>query len=300
MSAWWVDVAALASALVFLLSLVLLGMPHGALDHYVYFRSRGKRMSAGPLLGFMIVYLLVAGVMVALWWVAPLVCAFLLLGLTWYHWGEGEILSERARGHSPGLAFGVWRGALPMLAPYLLYPGTYAGVLLGAVRVVDPGVPADALNWLQSPGLRAGTAVLLLTLGAIAWSGYRPAGRETRRRWAGEDLALLTLLVALPPLAGIGLYFIFWHARRHIHVLATYLGPPLQSPGGGIAWGSFYWRAAPFTLGGVAVVAGIALFGWSGEDGVTRLVGAYLIALWGLTWPHAVVCHEIYRVFRKS
>jgi Brp/Blh family beta-carotene 15,15'-monooxygenase len=282
---------------VFLASLVLLGMPHGALDHLVWFKGSGRRFGIAALLCFCGVYLSIGIVAVGLWWLAPVWCAGGLILLTWFHWGDGDRMHEAAGEGLAGWLFLAWRGSLPMLVPLLLHPHDYAAVLHGAVLVVDPAAPGlGLLDVVVGAEFRSGVAGVLLVLGGVYW--WR-AGRfqSAARRLALEDLLLIGGFLVLPPLVSIGLYFMLWHSWRHIQLLALALGQPVARVGGGVNWSSFYLRAAPFTLAGISFVVGLALLAGPRLGDVNLLVGVYLIVLWGLTWPHAILCHRMRGLF---
>lgn len=282
---------------VFLASLVLLGMPHGALDHLVWFKGTGRRFGIAALLCFCGVYVSIVILAIGIWCFAPFWSAVGLILLTWFHWGDGDRMYEQAGGGGKGWLFLAWRGSLPMLVPLLNHPGDYVDVLQGAIRVIDPSAAGlGLLDIAGDPMFRFGVAVLLMVLGGVFWWCVGRF-RQGARRLVLEDLLLIGGFLLLPPLASIGLYFIFWHSWRHIHLLATALGRPVAQEGGGVNWTSFYLRATPFTLAGIGFVVGLALFAGPRLGDVNLLVGVYLIVLWGLTWPHAVLCHRMSRLF---
>ncbi|MEM6337239.1 MAG: Brp/Blh family beta-carotene 15,15'-dioxygenase, partial [Bacteroidota bacterium] len=73
------------------LSLVLFGMPHGALDHMVPLWMDRRRPRVGWLLGFGLAYLAVSGLYLGLWLVVPVLSAGSFIALTLYHWGQGDL-----------------------------------------------------------------------------------------------------------------------------------------------------------------------------------------------------------------
>lgn len=278
---------------IFLFSFLCLGMPHGAVDHYVWFRLRGQKIRALGLMGFVAIYLIIAGIAFGFFLKLPVVCALGLLALTWAHWGEADWLYERWRGVRTSVWFAVWRGSLPMLAPFVFHAESYREVLEATVRVMDPAGADEVFVWVSYPVVAQGVAVLLGVLACANWLSLRGTGGVPFGRFLWEDTLLLAGLLFLPPLAGIGLYFMFWHSLRHIRLIGQLLGPPMLRSRKQIDWVVFYKMAAPFTLGGALLLAFIYFFKVSEGEHPSLIVGAYLVLIWSLTWPHAVLCNQI-------
>ncbi len=277
---------------VFLSSLLLLGMPHGAVDHHIFFRLIRRKATIPGLIGFIVAYLSVAALMLGVWWASPIAAAWALILLTWYHWGEGDLHYEHLRGHTPDWPFALWRGSLPMLVPALAAPEEYARVLDGAIRVFQPDVSDQATIWISTEPVKVLLIICVVILGVISWWCLGRSDRTCGPKWryAVEDAALLAGFALLHPLLSIGLYFMFWHSIRHILVAADALelGRDALRPA---FWRRFYRLAFPFTLGGILFLVLLHLLVLTETSGPYLLVGCYLILLWALTWPHALICH---------
>jgi Brp/Blh family beta-carotene 15,15'-monooxygenase len=284
MSEWWV-------AGPFLLSLVLLGMPHGAIDHLLFFRARRQRMGLVALGIFVAAYLGLAVLMAGIWLLWPVFCCFALLGLTWFHWGEGDHFYEQMRGGGGGALFGGVRGAFPMLLPLIFHPEAYVLVMMGAVAMSGAVIPEGWLTMLVSRDFRL--VLLLSFVLAVLGERWRSRGCPGWTRQSMEHILLGVLFLVLPPLLSIGIYFMFWHSLRHIRMMGNRLGSPLMEAGR-LDWGVFYRWAAPFTVGGIAFVVAWWMGQGGGQGGIPALVGSYLVILWALTWPHALVTHAIF------
>ncbi len=118
-----------------LLSIVLFGLPHGAVDHLIPVRlaETPLRRSLG-LVG--LGYLVLGGLYLILWLVAPLTAAMSFLAVTWFHWGQGDVHALLAFVEAPHLDSRprrvgtlLVRGGLPMLVPLIGFPGRYQTVL---------------------------------------------------------------------------------------------------------------------------------------------------------------------------
>lgn len=283
-------------------SVVVLGLPHGAVDHLVLPRARGDPITARSLAFVGLLYLVVGAAYAALWLLAPAPAFVLFILVTLVHWGQGDVyalvgfygashLDSRA-GRLLALAV---RGALPMLVPLLAFPAQYAFVAETIVGAFDPDAAA-ALEPAFSPSVRAAVAIGLG--GAIALSlslGYVRAGADGRGPWAidlVETIGLVGYFAIVPPVLAIGLYFCFWHSLRHVlraMLLDPVAGEALERCAVGAALRRFFREAAPLTAGGAIVLVAIWLSVPRTPTTVPDAIGVYLVTIAVLTLPHVVV-----------
>ena len=286
----------------FVLSLVLLGLPHGALDHLVLLRLRGHPLRSGPLLRVLVLYLALSAAYLGVWLVAPAAAFVFFIALTWFHWGQGDLhallVLLRAE-HLPARwqrALAVFvRGGLPMLVPLLAFPDVYADVAGLLVARVD----ADALGqigWAFGAPFRAGAGIAYgVAVAVYLIAGFRQAGPDGRRAWwidAGETLGLAAYFALVHPILAVGLYFCFWHATRHIARLMLHerrLPEALAAQRLGTAWRRFALYALPATAGALLILGGLYLLVPTPPQTVGDFVGLYLILIAALTLPHVVV-----------
>ena len=279
-----------------LASLLIFGLPHGAVDHNVPARLGAPSVRNPLLIGY--VALTAAGLV--LWWIAPAAALALFLAAAAVHWGLGDLwfalnVSGRARfGRRWRLvAFVAARGLVPVLLPLLIYASAAAegtGAILGAVGAGDAGwAPAGA--WRLAGLLLVGGAV-----GAAIGASVLDHRASENPRGGRIDIAELVLLVltmlVVPPVFAVGVYFIAWHAPRHVARLMT--SDPAQAeliaagrlPAALLAW---YREAAPLTVVSLAGLALLAALVWRvpAEAGTVTGIGLAFIA--ALTLPHALV-----------
>jgi hypothetical protein len=198
----------------FAVSVPVLGLPHGAVDELVpyWMGELDLYRSVGAV--FALYFPLMAAYVLS--WVAfPVPSLVFFLGLTVYHWGQGDLFHLLDRGAShlrnrseKALAL-VVRGSVPVLAPMLFFPDRYAeaaGFVAGSA----------GLSSLPSLGyVYAGMAALGLTLFYAAYllvvkdwnAGLRLDLSELGVLWLGFAL--------VPPVLSVGVYYIVWHSLRH-------------------------------------------------------------------------------------
>jgi Brp/Blh family beta-carotene 15,15'-monooxygenase len=179
---------------------LLVGLPHGALDHLLH----PDRDSTRGQVGFHLGYLVVCGVLALGWFVAPTAAFLLFVATSALHFGQSDLL------HAPGAGRSfvaiASRGALLVVAPLFAQPDVSAALasLTGAAPAALP-IPDGGLA----------TAVplfLVLHLAALWFSAATP----TRFfELAIDAFALAILLTGAGVTLGLALYFVVWHTPDH-------------------------------------------------------------------------------------
>lgn len=261
---------AAAGEWLFLSSIVLLGLPHGAVDHVVMAKLARAQLFSRRTALLVLGYLSLVGLVLALWQAAPLGVFVLFIAITWFHWGQGDAWFV---GESVGT--GAWwqeivvRGALPMVVPMVAFPGSYAAV--AEQFIAAAGADVGALGPVLSS---ARWWVLAFVAPWFLWLASRYVrGRRWRRL---GDVGFLALYFAVvPPLAAIALYFCFWHSGRHLVRLGWWTDRGVLGA---------LRLAVPLTLVSLAMLAGLYLL-LPTDD----LFAVYLALIAALTVPHVVV-----------
>ncbi len=287
-----------------LLSTVIFGIPHGALDHLVPLRL-GWNWSRRPglLLLYVGAYALLAALALGLWWLAPTLTFWGFLLMSLLHWGQGDLHyleTDQGRRRS-----GPWsapltllaRGSLPILVPLLAFPDWY-GRLASGVRL------AFGLDGLTGP-LLSGVWITGLTwaLGAVLLAYALDILRSSRRPVLelAETALLLVFFVLVPAPLAIGTYFTLWHAWRHLGRLLS-----LQPGAYGTAASSAAPTSAdtrpsrpstlrlavdlvPITLVALGLLAGLYLWAAPHVQNVETFAALYLALIAALTVPHALL-----------
>lgn len=271
--------AGLDSRWIFLASILVFGLAHGACDVWLPGWVRKRTIGWGVLSIFCLAYLGLAGGVLLLWRVLPGGALAGFLVLTAWHWGSADAMltgSGSWRFHL--LAWG--RGLMVLAAPGAFHPQAAFQVL---------GTLCPAFTVLSSGRLHAVTVAVLI-VGVSTQGMIWPQGAEDRRLIGHhlETLFLLGLFAALAPLTATALYFVWFHAWRHILRLCRW-----QSPGVSDLWlclGRFHLAALPCILGAVGLLWWVARR-WPGD-----LLRAYLILLSAVTLPHALLVWWLDRV----
>ena len=242
--------------------IILLGVPHGALDVEIGRTLLRHRVGRAWFPLFAAPYLALVAVVLIAWRLAPEPTLAAFLTVSVWHFG-----SEETEGSGlPALAI----GGLPITLPTLIHPTATAQVL-SAISSAPLEAPPAWLLW-----------------GSLAWSAPATVW-VCRTLVAGPRQALLLPLLlcvgfaALPPLVAFTLYFVGVHAPLHTDALIRH---PTRAPrlrGAASAWR----RAAPTTL--LTILIGAALLPLGAGEPAVRLVGVTLQLLAALTLPHLLL-----------
>ncbi len=255
-----------------LAAIILLGVPHGALDGEIARTLLRPRFGRLWFAAFSLPYLALSALVLLCWDVAPLATLAGFLALSTLHFGA----EDAPGGDALDLAF---RGGAPIAPAVLLHPaataqlfGTVAGVSLAAP---PPWMLAAALLWLLPAALWCRRTLRAARTG--------PAAAPSVAAAFAEPVLMLALFAALPPITAFAIYFVAIHAPHHVAALVAdpHRAPRVASRAGALR------RAAPVTA--LTLLLGAAL--WPAYAGAApdRLLELTLQGLAALTLPHMLL-----------
>ena len=239
----------------------LLGIPHGSLDTVYAQRLRGVK-TARQWLVFVAAYLVAAGLVIGLWWVAPSIFLPFFLLISVVHFSGDP---------APGLplAYRIVYGGAVIVLPTLLHAGEVRALFTFLVADDVAATTVHALHVIA-------WGWLVATLLAVLYAA--------RSDWA-ESLTLActgALAVLADPLLAFAVFFCGMHSVRHILRTAIREG---ETPSRLMA------RAAVWpTLACLAAFLGALL--WHEHDAVAldaRIMQSLFVGLAALTVPHMIL-----------
>lgn len=242
------------------LGLAAIGIPHGALDVWTH-EARTPGRNAAYIVG----YLVCIGVTLAGWRMFPHAGLLVFLVLSAWHFGQADFT-----------LWGITRGHF-----------TWGVLALGTILVwhIDEVLPiVDQMGVSEAAQLRVSdwesTLQLASTAGLIACT--IAALRLRNWEWL-LSIALIALTPWIPVLLAFGLYFIGQHSASGWHHLQSRMG-----------WTSkaLWWKAAPFTLGAVALM-GLGVVGLGRPEMFlsNATYGAFFMLLGSISIPHIFESH---------
>ena len=258
---------------------IVLGVPHGAVDHLVPGWVANRSFRGRWLVRVLALYVATAVVAAVAFWLNPSAMLGLFLVVSVAHFGWGDVVySAERRGDPPPR---VREGALVSAAHGL----AVIGLPLAAWPTVSEAVLAPLAPGLATglAGLAGSTATLLI-LGLVAVAVTTLLARDERRS-AAELVGVTLLFAVVTPLAAFGLYFGLWHAVRH----TSRLLPLVRPAGSGAERVRAYALAA--TVPTALALASLAVVGWGFAEGpaAAPVVSAGVGVMLALTFPHVGV-----------
>lgn len=208
-------------ALPFALSIVIIGMAHGAIDFSVTWnvsQAENWREAARSFLW----YLVSVGLCLVAFMLFPVITLAAFLVVTIQHFGAADFASLWGRYGSP-LFRQIWtisRGSLLIGVPLAFHPEQSTEVINSLLFLVNSPVELSA-DAIASVGMSC--AAVACVTGLLAFT------KAPSPRWWNhlmellEATVLLGTLILLPPLLSLGLYFLCWHSVRHFGELAENL-----------------------------------------------------------------------------
>ncbi|MEY4346904.1 MAG: hypothetical protein RJA68_407 [Actinomycetota bacterium] len=259
------------------------GIPHGALDHFVTVPRTNKKI----MTAFILIYVLVAcaAVLAILKWNVLGFQIVVLMSLV--HFGVGDSaflneldrLKEKTSSRLPTPFVVLAFGSIPVVLPLINSLSTSA---LAQVNT-------NLVNWHQGFDESLRAIVLVLFIVAVA------ALVITKRFRDVIDLLLLTALAVLtPPLIAFAVYFGCWHAMRHTARLTLVLPESLSAFEQGNALKAFWSAVLPGTpalIGAFILAAGLWIYGNVDKS----FFWFVLTIVWALTVPHMIVTAKLDR-----
>ena len=281
-------------------SVVLIGLPHGAVDHLVVARQRGEALTARWLAIVGGLYLLFGGLYAVVWFVWPVAAFVFFILLTWFHWGQGELYplldlvgADYVRAPGGRALTVLVRGGGPMLVPLVAFPDQYEFVASSLIGLFDADASV-ALAGVFEAGPRLVVATLYGTalLATVALGFYRSRELTPWLLDTGELLGLTLFFLVVPPVLAIGIYFCFWHSLRH--VIRTVLlhdesAAALDGERPLAVARQFARDSAPMTAGALVLFGLFYLLVPGSPGGTEGLVALYLVLIATLTLPHVLI-----------
>ena len=265
-----IDLAALAAV-------VVIGLPHGALDGAIAIHlGFAKRLV--PFLSFLFFYIAMSALVVGAWLLAPTLCLFVFLVISMLHFGTGD-----AR-HGTGWLRG---------AEIIAHGGL---VIAGISQMHKPEVDVifGYLTGQDTTLLWQGIDVLTVIVGAALIVCLAQA--MWYRQWRGtavELCVLATLFAMAPPLVGFAVYFCCVHSARHVSGILNSLRYDMSRF-------AMFNQAAAFTFASWAA-GGLAIW-WFADIGDPEpvLLRVVFIGLAALTVPHMILVDGFFRRSTRS
>jgi Brp/Blh family beta-carotene 15,15'-monooxygenase len=251
-----------------LVGLVFLGIPHGGNDFFY----RKEKNTAGSI-KFLIMYVGVMLLYLALWFVWPMLSLGLFLLISIHHFGQSNFNNNRIWSLDSVL-WGSWLVGFPVLKHSEEVFGVFA-TMLG-----QSGSAVSSFGHLNDSGSLVVSIIFVLMYGAVLYRSHRSSWLSYLLQWF-----LVTVWYWFTPLLlGFVVVFCFWHALQSMQYQLDYVSVN-------------YKQNRKKTLMGFVPFGLMALVGMGFllRFDLESNLGFAFVLLSLVTLPHVVVMDGLYR-----
>lgn len=243
--------------------IIALGVPHGALDT-IFARQLYGVHSVRGWLGFVLLYLVLAALVVGIWLLAPFVflAGFLVISITHFSGDPGEGTPMPLR---------VLYGGAIIILPNLLHADEVTRIFS---FLVNTGAADRMVWWLHGLALPWAVALVVFALYHL----------RKDRLTCFEILCVGLLAMIAPPLVAFTVFFCGMHSARHIMRTFDYSGKS-----------SAYLLIAS-ALGPMSAIVVVSLGAWFVFGDIpldARIIQIVFIGLAALTVPHMALVEQV-------
>ena len=212
----WSEAAAIWPWLV---SLVVVGLPHGAADWAV----TRQTCPVGTCRWMAAAYFAGMALVLAAFMILPVPVVALFAAVSIWHFGmahaDGQTPPIDEEPLAQGLA-ALARGGLVLGVPMARWPGETAAVADDVVSLIADHAASVSPGIVRVVGIVCCVAAVAAFVAEATRSWSRPAPRRRTLETAGELAVFAAVGLTTAPLFAVGLYFLCWHAWRQMLLLA--------------------------------------------------------------------------------
>jgi Brp/Blh family beta-carotene 15,15'-monooxygenase len=266
------------------LSMLFIGIPHGAIDHIISSRLYGLQNDRSDQLKFYVPYLLLM-LLMALVWILSGIAGFILFALiTIYHFGQADLEHLELPGTTRWIL--TFSSGLMIMSLIIFTDLSYTLPIIGEAT----GFAMQDIQWLYGNGYTLGLILglqhpILMLLASFHYH------RGRKKVWwypFADSLVILFLFVFNDPIIGFSVYFSLWHSMGHLLEMKKFFNDMGES----LSIWKFYRLALPFTL--ISLVGLAMLYLLNNAYGMEeQMVSLLFILISVLTLPHVLVVEKM-------
>jgi Brp/Blh family beta-carotene 15,15'-monooxygenase len=275
--------------IIFLVGILILGVPHGAADLLVANQKAEHEKKVFSKYSFLFKYVFRLGLFASILWFFPLLGNLLFLLFAAYHFGETDLYRFKTDTFA-GKLFVISYG-LVILGIILLH---HFHEVMPMFQQFESGVRyLPLINWINESRY-----ILLSVFGVFFFASTFYYFASTDNQYPTGDFLIqfgliLIILFNLPMMLGFTFYFIVWHSILSLRNIVSYLRND----------GLFSNTVILKNIGFYSLLsmAGISLFGLAGFMfiNVNTMAVYVFLGLAVLTAPHLQIMHDMYCSIRS-
>ncbi|TVR16770.1 MAG: hypothetical protein EA391_06965 [Balneolaceae bacterium] len=268
---------------VVIVSVFLIGIPHGAIDHIMAAEIFNIELKFKDQLLFYGSYLLLMFILGAVWIFYPIAGMFIFLVISIYHFGQADMEEYLSENTSFSWFWHLIRGLYIILLIIFSDISVTYPILEQAMNIsvgsLTPLISDPSLVIYSGLSIYLAITVLGITKGVFSNS----------RLYIADTITLLALFYFAGPLIGFALYFAIWHSAGHINEMREYFKAKNKS----LSLFKFYKLSLPFTL--ISIFGLLILVYLQNAFGVQDMFFTLMFILISvLTLPHMLIVHKMY------
>ncbi len=277
--------------IIFIVGIILLGVPHGAADLLVASQNAETIKHSFSKVKFLVVYLSRLFAFAATLWYFPVTGNLLFIFFAAYHFGETDLHQFKTNTFL-GKAFVIFYGLL-ILTVILLHHFEEVKPLYQMFQAGKENI--EFINWIDIHryNIISITGILFFTTTFIYFLLNFSNDNRDKGQFLIRLAIILFILFNLPMLLGFTFYFVVWHSVLSLNNIINYLQKENAYSKKNITR-----QIVQYSL---LAISGIGLFGLTGFMFISNnaIVGYLFLGLAVLTAPHMQIMHDMYNSLRQ-
>ena len=276
--------------LLFMIGIIVLGIPHGAADMLVAGKSAATGHRTKQLYRFLLTYLFRLISFGLLLYFFPLMGSMLFILFAAYHFGETDLHQFQTE---------TWSGKIFIISYGLLLLGVIILQHFNEVMPLLASLSRELGLSAQISFINEHRIVILCTLAAFFFLStfvYFVNNENTDQggRFLVQFGIVLLIVYQLPLLLGFTFYFVCWHSILSVTNIFRYLKQDRDF--------SIAYTAKQITLYSLIAMAGISILGYLGTQwySANGMIMSIFIGLAILTAPHMQIMYDMYKKIRQG
>ena len=266
------------------LGVILFGIPHGSLDHFIYHKERNEAMNMRSISKFLLFYLGFAVLYASLWLISVELSILLFIVISAYHFGEMDLKGLAIKtSFSSRILFSFY--GLLFLVNYLLFQfPNVESILLGFPDFEQSQIERLRLLYGYQEEVMIASLLIFIPILSIYLFQSKLLGL-VQLETVLQLVVLMLIVFNLPILLGFGFYFNIWHAGLSMIEIKKFLGWQDKS-----YW--FIYRKSWLTNGLSFLMIGLLFVVFKGN--LERLLAIFFMSIAILTAPHMKVISVLF------
>ena len=266
------------------LGVILFGIPHGSLDHFIYHKERNEAMNMRSISKFLLFYLGFAVLYASLWLISVELSILLFIVISAYHFGEMDLKALAIKTSLSSRILFSFYGLL-FLVNYLLFQfPNVESILLGFPDFEQSQIERLRLLYGYQEEVMIASLLIFIPILSIFLFQSKLLGL-VQLETVLQLVVLMLIVFNLPILLGFGFYFNIWHAGLSMIEIKKFLGWQDKS-----YW--FIYRKSWLTNGLSFLMIGLLFLVFKGN--LERLLAIFFMSIAILTAPHMKVISVLF------